>query len=114
MAKKNHSRRRHKRSQRGGDLFGSTSTPTQQYTPASSGSSSGWFSGLGNKAKGLTSSVSNWFTSSSPSTAPTASGYSQPQQPQYSQQGQYAGRRKRYTRRVGRRSGKSKKRRGDI
>jgi hypothetical protein len=105
MPRKHHSKRRHhRRSQRGGDWFGSSSSQT----PSSSGS--GWFSGITNKAKGLTSSISSWFGSSSPSTVSSAPNYqSQPSQPQYGQpQGQYAGRR-RHTRKLGRRN-KSKKR----
>ena len=106
MPRKHHSKKRqHRRSQRGGDWFGSSSTPS------SSGSDSGWFSGITNKAKGLTSSISSWFGSSSPSTVSSAPNYqSQPSQPQYGQpQGQYAGRR-RHTRKLGR-HGKSKRRR---
>jgi hypothetical protein len=107
MPRKHHSkRRRHRRSQRGGDWFGSSSTPSSSGSGSSSGS---WFSGIGNKAKGLTSSISNWFGSSSSSpSASTASGYQPPQQPQYGPQGQYAGR-KRRTRKLAR-NNKSKKR----
>jgi len=108
MPRKHHSKRRHhRRSQRGGDWFGSSSTPS-----SGSDSGSGWFSGITNKAKGLTSSISSWFGSSVPSSAATASGYQSPppQQGQYGPQGQYAGRR-RHTRKLGR-HGKSKKRRG--
>jgi len=105
MPKKHYSKKRHhRRSQRGGDWFGSSSTPS------SSGSYSGWFSGISNKAKGLTSSISSWFGSSTPSSS-TGSGYQSPpqQQSQYGQQPQYAGRR-RHTRKLGRRN-KSKRRR---
>jgi hypothetical protein len=105
MPKKHHSKKRHhRRSQRGGDWFGSSSSQP----PSSSGS--GWFSGITNKVKGLTSSISNWFGSSSSPSTPSASGYQSPppQQPQYGQQGQYAGRR-RHTRKLGRRN-KSKRR----
>jgi hypothetical protein len=112
MPRKHHSKRRHhRRSQRGGGWFDGNSTPS------STGSDSGWFSGITNKAKGLTSSISSWFGSSSPSSSSAASGYQSPpqqygQQPQYGQQGQYAGR-KRRTRKLGRDS-KSKKRRGGV
>ncbi len=105
MPKKHHSKKRHhRRSQRGGDWFGSSSSQP----PSSSGS--GWFSGITNKAKGLTSSISSWFGSSTPSSS-TGSGYQSPpsQQPQYGQQGQVAGRRRR-TRKLGPRN-KSKRRR---
>jgi hypothetical protein len=109
MPRKHHSKKRlHRRSQRGGDWFGSSSTPSS----TGSGSSPGWFSGITNKAKGLTSSISSFFGSSStPSSSSTASGYQPPpQQPsQYGQQGQYAGR-KRRTRKLGR-HGKSRRRR---
>jgi hypothetical protein len=112
MPRKHHSKRRHhRRSQRGGGWFDGSSTQS------STGSDSGWFSGITNKAKGLTSSISSWFGSSSPSSSSAASGYQSPpqqygQQPQYGQQGQYAGR-KRRTRKLGRDS-KSKKRRGGV
>ena len=112
MPKKNHSTKRHRKSQRGGDLFGSssTSTTTPQVQPTSSSSSSSssgsWFSGIGNKAKGLSNSISSWFSSSSPSKS--VSGYNSPQtQSTYKAMG---GKRRRHTRKLGRHS-KSKKRR---